>query len=150
MSGPSQEVRYRGIAATRSLHVLTGMSGELDRAVIQEGRASGSCNSTTDSSSCARSNPARPLFGVLLRSLSNSALRRRYPVSRARSKSATVYCRGSGRVRFLRGPFAALRHRATPKSQRIPPIEHIQRGFVTRPGSAKKTVGDICRATRRQ
>jgi hypothetical protein len=52
--------------------------------------------------------------------------------SRARSKSATVYCRDSGRVRFLRGPFAALRHRATPKSQRIPPIEHIQRGFVSR------------------
>ena len=28
--------------------------------------------------------------------------------SRARFKSATVYCRGSGRVRFLRGRFAAL------------------------------------------
>jgi hypothetical protein len=28
--------------------------------------------------------------------------------SRARSKSAMVYCRGFGRVRFLRGPFAVL------------------------------------------
>ena len=61
----------------------------------------------TPISSCARSNPARPLLGLLLRSLSirRSAAATR---SRARSRSATVYCRGSGRVRFLRGPFAAL------------------------------------------
>jgi hypothetical protein len=81
---------------TQSLHALTGMSGELERAITQGGRAS-----MTDSSSCARSNPARPLLGLLVRSLS---IRR----SRARSRSATVYCRGSGRVRFLRGRFAAL------------------------------------------
>ena len=36
--------------------------------------------------------------------------------SRARSKSATVYCRGSGRVRFLRGRFAAL----LPRMSRFP------------------------------
>jgi hypothetical protein len=55
----------------------------------------------------ARSNPVRSLLGLLLRSLSirRSAAATR---SRARSRSATVYCRGSGRVRFLRGPFAAL------------------------------------------
>ena len=51
-------------------------------------------NSMTDSSSCARSNPARPLLGLLLRSLSirRSAAATR---SRARSRSAMVYCRGS-------------------------------------------------------
>jgi len=36
--------------------------------------------------------------------------------SRARFKSATVYCRGSGRVRFLRGRFAAL----LPRMSRFP------------------------------
>ena len=61
----------------------------------------------SDSSSYARSNPVCPLLGLLLRSLSirRSAAATR---SRARSRSATVYCRGSGRVRLLRGPFAAL------------------------------------------
>ena len=61
----------------------------------------------TDSSRCARSSPARPLLALLLRSLSirRSAAATR---SRARSRSATVYCRGAGRVRFLRGPFATL------------------------------------------
>jgi hypothetical protein len=34
-----------------------------------------------DTSSCARSNPARPLLGLLLRSLSIRRLGRRYPVS---------------------------------------------------------------------
>ena len=55
----------------------------------------------------ARSNPVRPLLGLLLRSFSvrHSAAATR---SRARSRSATVYRRGSGRVRFLRGPCAAL------------------------------------------
>ena len=61
----------------------------------------------TDSSSCALFNPARPLLELLMGSLSiwrfAAATR-----SRARFKSATVYCRGSGRVRFLRGRFAAL------------------------------------------
>ena len=58
-------------------------------------------------SSGARFNPARPLLELLMGSLSirRSAAATR---SRARSKSATVYCRGSGRVRFLRGRFAAL------------------------------------------
>ena len=61
----------------------------------------------TASSSYARSNPACPLLGLLLRSLSiwRSAAATR---SRARSRSATVYCRGFGRVGFLRGPCAAL------------------------------------------
>ena len=51
----------------------------------------------TDSSSCARFNPARPLLELHMGSLSiwRSAAATR---SRARSKSATVYCRGSGRV----------------------------------------------------
>src|SRR5262249_39140701 len=66
------------------------------------------CDSMMCSSSCARSNPARPLLGLLLWSLSirRSAAATR---SRARSKSATVYCRGPGRVRFPRCPFDALR-----------------------------------------
>jgi hypothetical protein len=91
---------------TRSLHVLTGMSGELDRASHSRRPRKRSCDSMTDSSSCARPSPARPLLGLLLGSLSiwRSAAATR---SRARSRSATVYCRGSGRVRFLRGPFAA-------------------------------------------
>ncbi len=101
------------------------------------------CDSMTDSSSCARSNPALPLLGFFLRSLSirRSAAATR---SRARSRSATVYCRGSGRVRFLRGRFAATpgedgrlellpnRHRATPIIPADPPIKHIRRGFVSR------------------
>ena len=102
-----------------------------------------SCDSMTDSSSCARCNPARPLSGLLLGSLSirRSAAATR---SRARSRSATVYCRGSVRVRFLRGPFAALLARMATLScfpvaivtlrlsRRIPPIKHIRRGFVSR------------------
>ena len=66
-----------------------------------------SCDSMTDSSSCARSNPACALLGLPLRSLSirRSAAATR---SRARFRSGTMYCRDSGRVRFLRGPFAAL------------------------------------------
>jgi hypothetical protein len=66
-----------------------------------------SCDSMTDSSSCAVFNPARPLLELLMGSLSI----RRFAAaarSRARFKSATVCCRGSGRVRFLRGRFAAL------------------------------------------
>ena len=102
-----------------------------------------SCDSMMDSSSCARRNPARPLLGLLLRSLSirRSAAATR---SRARSRSAMVYCRGSGRARFLRGPFAALLARMAALgcfpgaivplrlSRRIPPLKHIRRGFVTR------------------
>jgi hypothetical protein len=97
----------------------------------------------TDSSSCARCNPARPLLGLLLGSLSirRSAAATR---SRARSRSTTVYCRGSGRVRFLRGPFAALLARMAALScflvaivplrlsRRIPPIKLIRRSFVNR------------------
>ena len=65
------------------------------------------CNSMMRNSTCARSNPAPPLLGLLVWSLSirRSAASTR---SRARSKSAMVYCRGSGRVRFPRGPFDAL------------------------------------------
>src|SRR5215216_3505773 len=61
----------------------------------------------TDCSSCARSRPARPRVGLFVRSLSirRSAAATR---SRARSKSARVYCRGFGRMRFLRGPFPTL------------------------------------------
>ena len=66
-----------------------------------------SCDSMMCSSSCARSNPARPLLGLLVWSLSirRSAAATRF---RARSRSATVYCRGPGRVRFPRDPFDAL------------------------------------------
>jgi len=66
-----------------------------------------SCDSITDNSSCARFKPARPLSGLWLRSLS---IRRSAAATRslARSKSATVYCRGSGRVRFFLGPFVTL------------------------------------------
>jgi hypothetical protein len=62
----------------------------------------------SDSSSYARS--ACPLLGLLLQSFS---IRRSIAAtrSRARSRSATVYCRGSDRVRFLRGPCAALLER---------------------------------------
>jgi len=59
----------------------------------------------TDSSRCALFNPARPLLLMGSLSIRRSAAATR---SRARSKSATVYCGGSGRVRFLRGRFAAL------------------------------------------
>ena len=60
----------------------------------------------------ARSNPARPLLGLLVWSLS---IRRSAAstLSRARSKSATVYCRGPGRVRLPRDPFDALLARMT-------------------------------------
>ena len=95
------------------------------------------------SSNRARSNPARPLLGLLVWSLSirRSAAATR---SRARSKSATVYCRSPGRVRFLRDPFDALLARMTAVSffaaaiwslrfsERIAPIKHIQRGFTSR------------------
>ena len=66
-----------------------------------------SCDSMLCRSSCARSSPARPLLGLLVWSLSirRSAASAR---SRARCRSATVYCRSCGRVRFPRGPFDAL------------------------------------------
>ena len=101
-----------------------------------------SCDSMTDSSSCARSSPARPRLGLFVRSLSirRSAAATR---SRARSKSAMVYCRGFGRVRFLRGPFALLARMAALSrfpvavgplrfSRPIPPIKHIRRGVASR------------------
>jgi len=66
-----------------------------------------SCDSMLCRSSCARSSPARPLLGLLVWSLSSrrSAASTR---SRARCRSATVYCRGCCRVRFPRGPFDGL------------------------------------------
>ena len=66
-----------------------------------------SCQLDDGSSSCARFNPASPLVELLMGSLSI----RRFAAatrSRGRTKSVTVHCRGSGRVRFLRGRFAAL------------------------------------------
>jgi len=86
---------------------------------------------------------AGPRLGLFVRSLSirRSAAATR---SRARSKSAMVYCRGFGRVRFLRGPFAALLARMAALScfqvaigplrfsRRIPPIKHIRRGVASR------------------
>jgi hypothetical protein len=66
-----------------------------------------SCDSMSCSSSCARSNPARALVGLLVWSL---AIRRSAASTRscARCKSATLYCRGSGRVRLRRAPFDIL------------------------------------------
>jgi hypothetical protein len=87
--------------------------------------------------------PCSPAAAQLVWSLSirRSAAATR---SRARSKSATVYCRGPGRVRFLRDPFDALLARMTAVSffaaaiwslrfsERTTPIKHIQRGFASR------------------
>jgi len=77
-----------------------------------------SCDSITDNSSCARFKPARALSELRLRSLSirRSAAATR---SRARSKSATVYCGGSRRVRFFLGPFVTLLARTAALS-RVP------------------------------
>ena len=55
------------------------MSGELERAIRRSRKRN--CDSMTDSSSCARSNPARPLLGIACAVIVDSALRRRYPVS---------------------------------------------------------------------
>jgi hypothetical protein len=66
-----------------------------------------SCDSMTDNSGCALFKPARPLSGLWLRSLSirlSAAATR----SRARSKSAIVYRRGSGRARIFLGPFSSF------------------------------------------
>jgi hypothetical protein len=64
-------------------------------------------DSITCSSNCARFNPARALLGLPVWSWSirRSAAAIR---SRARSRSATEYWRGSARVRFPRGPLDAL------------------------------------------
>jgi hypothetical protein len=99
-----------------------------------------SCDSITDNSSCARFKPARALSELRLRSLSirRSAAATR---SRARSKSATVYCGGSRRVRFFLGPFVTLLARTAALS-RVPVaivpfrfstdrLKHIRRGFVS-------------------
>ena len=98
-----------------------------------------SLNSMTCSLSCARSKPALELF-VRSLSIRRSAASTR---SRARFRSASVYCLGSGRVRFLR-PFDALLARKAALSrfavaigplrfsERIPPIKHIWRGFASR------------------
>jgi hypothetical protein len=60
-----------------------------------------SCDSMACSSSRARFSPASPLLGLFVRSLSTrrSAASTR---SCARSRSARVYWRGSGRMRFFR------------------------------------------------
>ena len=65
------------------------------------------CDSMMCSANCARSNPARPQLGLFVRSFSirRSAAATR---SRARSRSAMVYRRGSDGVRFRRGPGDAL------------------------------------------
>jgi hypothetical protein len=99
---PSQPLPARSVILAKP-NVVSGEEGG-QHCTRQRKR---SCNSTTDSSRCARFNPARPLLGWLVQSLSirRSAAATR---SRARSKSATVYCRGSSRLRFLRGPFAAF------------------------------------------
>jgi hypothetical protein len=95
----------------------------------------------TDSSNCAHSNPARPLFGLLLRSL---PIRRCAAAtrSRARSRSATVYCRGPGRVRFLCGPFAALLARmAALRPSRAKPTREFPR--LCRGGSKSLTYPEV-------
>ena len=80
-----------------------------------------SCDSMTDSSSCARSNPARPATAVVV----DSALRRRYPVSCALQVGDGVLPRLRPRAflaRSLRRPpgedgrleLLPSRHRATP------------------------------------
>jgi hypothetical protein len=77
-------------------------------------------------SSCARSSPARPLLGLLVRSLST----RRCAAStrsRARSRSTRVSWRGSGRVRFLRGDGRA------PNARWISPRSTPVNFFVTTP-----------------
>ena len=135
----------RGIAdyAVGDPHVLTGDVGRARSSHHSRRPRKRSCDSMTDSSSCARSSPARPRLGLFVRSLSirRSAAATR---SRARSKSAMVYCRGFGRVRFLRGPFAALLARMAALScfpvaigplrfsRRIPPIKHIRRVVASR------------------
>ena len=77
----------------------------------------------TDSSSCARSSPARPQLGLFVRSLSIRRLRRRYPVSCALPVSNGVLPRLRPRAflaRCLRRPpgedgrLELLRHGATP------------------------------------
>jgi hypothetical protein len=108
-----------GVCARPALDdVLGDFINQDDRAAVlvmagddaPDGQAHGvlrSCDSMLFSSSCARSNPARPRLGLLVWSLSirRSAASTR---SRARCRSATVYCRGCCRVRFPRGPFGAL------------------------------------------
>ena len=100
-----------------------------------------SCDSMMWSASCARFKPGRPLLEWPVYSLAirRSAARTR---SRARSKSVMLYCRGSGRVRFPRGPFAGLLARTTALScfavatgllhfpTSIVLLKHIRRGFA--------------------
>jgi hypothetical protein len=102
-----------------------------------------SCDSMTDSSNCALFNSARPLLELLMGSLSirRSAAASR---SRARSKSATVYCRGSRRVRFLRGRFGALLPRMScfpaaagaPTTQPIHILTHVSHWCMKQPITA--------------
>ena len=110
-----------------------------------------SCNSMKDSSSCARFNPARPLLELLIRSLSirRSAAATR---SRARSKSTTVYCRGSGRMRF--GDWGAHRERSAlcdTKPKALPRVNWrwVACGWRRDPdvGVSATTVGELRKVT---
>jgi hypothetical protein len=88
-------------------------------------------------------NPLQPRLLVWSLSIRRPAVSTR---SRARSKSAMVYCRGSGRVRFPRGPFDALLMRmaalslfavaigAFRFSERTAPTKHIRRSFASESG----------------
>ena len=94
-------------ASTASQDAGEDRSRELGRGHHSRRPRKRNCDWMRCSSSCARSSPARPLLGLLMWSLSirRSAAATR---SRARSKSATVYCRGPGRMRFPCRPFDAL------------------------------------------
>ena len=52
------------------MSLITGTSLPLIVVIVAEEAAQSSCDSMTDSSSCARSSPARPLLALLLRSFS--------------------------------------------------------------------------------
>ena len=82
-------------------------SAELGQAITQGGRASVVATRCQTVRATPAPTPRVPRWDRLLRSLS---IRRSAAATRprARSRSATVYCRGSGRVRSLRGPFADL------------------------------------------
>jgi hypothetical protein len=98
-----------------------------------------SCDSIACSSSRARFSPASPLFGLFVRSLSTrrSAASTR---SCARSRSARVYWRGSGRMRFFRRDGRAPLRRI---ASRLTSVEF----FVTSssshaPGSRRRVADD--------
>jgi hypothetical protein len=107
-SQPSASYSKRPLRCGWGASVISIMRRSLALSPHHPGRPRNrSCDSITDNSSCARFKPARALSELRLRSLSiqRSAAATR---SRARSKSATVYCGGSRRVRFFLGPFVTL------------------------------------------